>query len=279
LIRGSVSFAINRRRGKVVDHELPLLVARGADGRPKALITNYACHCVAAGSGLDINGDWAGYAAEAIEAEHAGAIALVLIGCGADQNPAQMNSLQGAQDQGKMLADEVRRLLALPLLPIAGPLRTTFAEIELPLAELPSHEEWHSRAKEQNITGHHARRNLARLQRGEALPTSVRYPVQTWTFGDDLAMVFLGGEVVVDYVHLLRNRFDANRLWATAYCNDVACYIPSERVLREGGYEGGAAMLWYDLPAPLASGIEKRIVDEVQRQLGNPFAAVNHYNR
>lgn len=271
LARGSVPFAINRRGADVVDHELPLIVATGADGSPRALITNYACHCVAAGSGLDISGDWAGYAAEIMEREHPGVTALVLIGCGADQNPAEMNSLAAAQRQGQMLADEVRRLLSAPLTPLSGQLATKFAEIALPLAQLPSREQWQSRADDQNINGYHARKNLARLDRNEPLPRKIVYPVQTWAFGDDLAMVFLGGEVVVDYVHLLRQTLDPNRLWVTAYANDVACYIPSERVLGEGGYEGGDAMVWYDQPAPLASGVEQRILGEVQHQLKDAF--------
>ena len=31
-------------------------------------------------------------------------------------------------------------------------------------------------------------------------------------------------------------------MWVAGYSNDVMAYIPSLRVLREGGYEGGDAM-------------------------------------
>ena len=34
----------------------------------------------------------------------------------------------------------------------------------------------------------------------------------------------------------------------TGYANDVMAYIPSLRVLKEGGYEGGGAMIYYGLP-------------------------------
>ena len=53
--------------------------------------------------------------------------------------------------------------------------------------------------------------------------------MQTWCFGDDLAMVFLGGEVVVDYSIRLNDMFDSDRLWINAYSNDVPCYIASAR--------------------------------------------------
>jgi len=99
--------------------------------------------------------------------------------------------------------------------------------------------------------------------------------VQTWTFGDDLAMVFLAGEVVVDYSLRLKREFDASRLWINAYANDVPCYIPSERILKEGGYEGSAigSMVYYDKPAKFAPGVENQIVSVVHDLLPHQFSA------
>jgi hypothetical protein len=76
-------------------------------------------------------------------------------------------------------------------------------------------------------------------------------------------MVFLSGEVVVDYSLRLKREFDSERIWVNGYSNDVPCYIPSERVLREGGYEGASAMLIYDRPARFAPGLENLIVGAV----------------
>ena len=45
------------------------------------------------------------------------------------------------------------------------------------------------------------------------------------------------GEVVVDYVLDLEKALGPNQLWIAAYCNDVFGYLPSARVLSEGGYE------------------------------------------
>jgi hypothetical protein len=52
-------------------------------------------------------------------------------------------------------------------------------------------------------------------------------------------------------------------------------YVPSLRVLNEGGYEGGGAMVYYGLPSAWAPDVEERIVSEVTRQVrqltsGNP---------
>jgi hypothetical protein len=42
-------------------------------------------------------------------------------------------------------------------------------------------------------------------------------------------------------------------------------YIPSRRVLDEGGYEGATSMKFYGLPAPWAADVEERIVATARR--------------
>jgi hypothetical protein len=273
---GKVSFAVNRRtKGGPVDHDLPVLVAKGTDGKLLAIWTGYACHCVTL-SDNKISGDWAGYAQALIEREHPGVTAMVSIGCGADANPSSGvtgDKVELAEAQGLEIAREVNRLLADGLKPLDGEIGASLQRIDLPLADLPSREEWERRAKEQSPAGYHARVNLERLGRGEMLPTKISYPVQSWTFGDRLALAFLPGEVVVDYSTRLKRELDGRRLWITAYANACPGYIPSERILKEGGYEGGGAMVYYDIPASYATGVEQKIVDAVRDQLDARFTA------
>ncbi len=87
----------------------------------------------------------------------------------------------------------------------------------------------------------------------------------------DLAMVFLGGEVVVDFAIRFKDEFDGSRLWLTAYANDVCCYIPSRRVLREGGYEAEQSMWLYARPARLADNSEDLISDTVMKLIPSWF--------
>jgi len=115
---------------------------------------------------------------------------------------------------------------------------------------------------------------LARLDQGQALMTEISSPIQTMAFGDELAWVFLPGEVVVDYALRLKQELDGRRIWMNAYSNACPGYVPSERILREGGYEGGGAMVYYDIPGPYATGVEQIIVDAVESQLKDKFAPV-----
>jgi hypothetical protein len=91
------------------------------------------------------------------------------------------------------------------------------------------------------------------------------------SFGDSLAMVFLAGEVCVDYSSRLKRELDPKRVWLHGYSNDFCAYIPSERLLREGGYGGGGEVVYFALPTTLASGLEEKIVAEVHLQIPRQF--------
>lgn len=271
---GAVHFAKNRRQANgPVDHDLPVLAVRSPAGQLRAVLATYACHAVTLSHNF-VGGDWPGFAAEAIERDFPGAVALISIGCGADQNPTSGvtgDKVEVARGQGLELAAEVRRIVQGALAPLHGALTARLERIDLPLADLPPRAHWEALANKPvepgktDYIGYHAKVQLATLDRGIALPTKIEYPVQTWAFGDSLALVFLPGEVVVDYALRLKREFERSRLWVTAYANDTPCYIPSERVLQEGGYEGGTAMTYYNLPAKLQTGVEQRIVDAVRR--------------
>ena len=263
---GEVGFAVNRRtKGGPVDHDLPVLAVKDLQGKLRALYVSYACHCVTL-SDNQISGDWAGYAQEQMQKDHPGAIALMSVGCGADSNPSSgvtESKVEAAADEGAQIANEVNRLLKQVLPKLTGKLITRWSRIELPFDKHPTREEWQEKAKRADAVGYHARVQLAKLDRGERLQTQLSYPIQTWAFGDQLALVFLPGEVVVDYSLRLKREFDRARLCVNGYSNDEPCYIPSERVLKEGGYEGGDAMIYYDRPTRFAPGLEQKIPELV----------------
>jgi hypothetical protein len=273
---GTVKFAINRRtKGGPVDHDLPVLVVKRGDGKIRGVYVNYACHCVTL-SNNKISGDWAGYAQDILQREFPQAVAMVSVGCGADQNPSSGvtgDKSDVALQQGAEIAAEVKRLVGGFLAPVTGEILSALKPITLDFAEEPTRAQWKERARRNDASGYHARVQLERLDRGESLQATLNYPVTSWTFGESLAMVFLPGEVVVDYSQRLKQELDGSRLWINAYANDAPCYIPSERILKEGGYEALEAMNYYDRPGALKAGLEDQIVLAVREQLNLRFAS------
>ncbi len=282
--QGSVGFAANRRvlnDGKwsgfgavpegAVDHRLPLLRVTDADGKLMAVVANYACHnTTLRGNFRQIHGDWAACAREAICADHQGAVALVTIGCGADADPYPHGTVELCERHGRALADEVGRLLAGPFKPVEGRLTAKSTVLEIPYAEPPPLEEVEKRAAGSYTVSH----LLEMLRRGERPPAAKQYPITVWTFGDDLAMVFLSHEVVADYALRMTREMDGGRLWISAYANEVAGYVVSDRLIAEGGYEvvnSVSAAVSYGRPETVSPSVEERIVGAVRELLPEGF--------
>jgi neutral ceramidase len=284
--RGSVGFATNRRvvrdgrwtgfganPGGPVDHDLPVLRVTDPDGALRAVVLGYAAHCTTLiGRDNFIHGDWAGAAQAMLEERYPGALAMVVIGAAADADPQPRGGgIPDVHRNAQALADEAARVLATTLRPLAAAPRGRFRSIDLHFERLPTRAELQRLADRDDANGRYARATLTRLDRGETLAATVPYPVQSWTFGDDLAMVFLGGEVVVDYALRLKRELDASRLWVTAYANDVSFYVASERLMAEGGYEVDGSMVYYGHPSRLARSTEDRVVRTVHDLLPRGF--------
>lgn len=273
----SASFAANRRtKGGPVDHDLPVLKITDKNGkRIRGILVNYACHCTTmAAEPNKISGDWAGYAQEFLERDHPGAIALTAIGCGADSNPAPRHGTDFAKQHGESIASAVAKLLDGKLTPLNGKLEGRSKLIAIPFDKLPTREEYAATVANTNLhfaMRYAARKNVERLDRGEKLQTELPYLVQTWNFSDELALVFLPGEVVVDYSLRLKKEFDPTRLWVNGYANAVPCYIPSKRIWKAGGYEGGGAMIYYDRPTRLVENTEELIIKAVHDLMPRSF--------
>jgi hypothetical protein len=247
---GVIHFAMNRREftpGGVIlgvnarglaDRTVPVLRVEAPDGKLRAVLFGAATHgTTLTQSCYELCGDYAGFAQEHIEKRHPGVEALFVLGLAGDSNPYPRGTMALARQHGATLGAEVGRVLGERLRPVRGPLRVTFARADLPLEKAPPRAELAKRARKGGLQGGIAKQMLATLDRGQKLPTHYPCPVAVWQFGDDLTLVALSGEVVVDYVPLLEKALGPGRLWLAAYCNDVFGYLPSARVLAEGGYE------------------------------------------
>ncbi|MDB6117252.1 MAG: hypothetical protein JWO08_1033 [Verrucomicrobiaceae bacterium] len=284
MAHGEVGFAKNRRLPSPggltnaenpagpVDHDLPVLKITDSKGVVRAIFTSYACHCTTMGWNF-IHPDWAGMAQANLEKAFPQAVALTAIGCGADQNPYPRKEESLVIQHGQTLSDEVTKVVNGSSRELKGPLKCGVRPISLAFDTLPPKEHWEELAtKGKTIHEKHlGSLFLTMIARKEPIPTELPYLVQAWRFSDDLAMVFLNGEVVVDYSLRLKREFDKDRMWVNSYSNNVPAYIPSERVLQEGGYEGGGAMIYYARPNKFAPGLEDKIIGAVHELVPDTF--------
>ena len=279
---GEADFAMNRRvktaAGYVggfnpdgpVDHSVPILVVRSQRGKLLGVVFGYACHNTTIGSGFyKFSGDYAGFAQRWLENRYRGAIAMFMQGCGADANPyprwnKERSGVEFARQHGEELGHAVEKAMGASLHPVGGPLKTAFRVFPVHFAGPPTRAQMEDQLKSDDIyVRKHAEAMLKIIGEKGRLPSTYPYSLEVWQFGPSLTLVALAGECVVDYDLRLKKELGPDNLWVAGYSNDVFAYIPSLRILKEGGYEGGGAMIYYGQPGPFAPGIEETIIREV----------------
>lgn len=274
---GRAGFAMNRRLPTAteprnapypdgpVDHDVPVLRVESLEGELRAIVFGYACHNTTLGF-QQFCGDYAGFAQHYLEDAHPNVTAMFVTGCGADQNPQPRRTLELAEQHGRALANGVEAALIGPTKPIDGALCVAIDEAKLEFAAPPSRKELEQQAQSSNkYDKRHAEALLRQLDETGEIRQTYPYLVQAINFGDDLLMIAMAGEVVVDYSLRFKLELRGSPVWVAGYSNDVFGYVPSLRVLQEGGYEGGGAMRYTTLPGPFAATVEKLIVERVHR--------------
>ena len=271
--QGYAGFAVNRRRvGRrelpgPVDHDVPVLAVKAADGRYLAIVFGYACHNTIMDD-YTVHGDYAGYTQHYLEERFPGATALFVQGGGADANPLPRRRAVDLERYGAILADAVEDVVKAPMKPVTGPIRAA-AEITQVNFEGPfDRARWQAEAASSvRPVALHGQRMLAVLDRGGKIPESRPYMAQAWQFGSGLTLIALAGELTVDYALKFKAQYGHDTTWIAGYSNDVFGYIPSLRVWNEGGYEGGESFRFSVFPGRLAPDIEDRVTGAVERAM------------
>lgn len=261
----------------VVDHDVPVLTVRRPDESLHAVVFGYACH----NTSMNIkqyHGDYAGHAQQMIEEAHPGTIALFMMGCGGDQNAYPRFSPIFSFRHGQSLATAVEAAIDAKPKPVSGPLRIDWQTTRIGYESIPTAAELEQRLAtgEGYDAGYEPylrkwdERRLHAIRHG-GLAEHYDYPIQVVRFGDDLTLVGLSGETCVDYsLRLKREYRGPGALWVAGYCNDILAYIPSRRVLLEGGYEARRAMMYWSNPlhpSAFAEGLEESIIGKVHEML------------
>ncbi len=255
-----------------VNHDVPILRVVDAAGTTKAILFGYACHNTTLGGDRYLfHGDYAGVAQRELQQAWPGTLALFMIGCGADANPNPRGTIELVEAHGKALAAAASEALSAgPGAPVHGPLTTRFDRVDLPFSAPPSRDELQTRLSDTDVyVQRHAKMLLSELDEKGHLRTTYPYPIGMMEFGKDLSIVFLAGEVVVDYDFRLKRELPVpGKLWVVGYANDVFAYIVSRRILDEGGYEPSTSMIYYGMPGPWAPQVEETLISKVKSMIG-----------
>jgi hypothetical protein len=270
---GEAFFGRNRRDPSIlyrpVDNDVAVIRAINSTGEIKAILFSYACHnTTLPGTYYNVNGDYAAYAQMNLERMYPDAIAMFIQGCAGDIDPEPRGNQENAEMHGKTLAVIVADVLSKKLKKVNPPIVTDIAwtdlefrpfNIEFYQKEILSSDPFKQRRAKLMIEAYNKSWNVSRYP----------YNVQAVRFNKDLTILALSGEVVVDYSLRVKNEFPSENLIVAGYSNEIMCYIPSKRILDEGGYEGESSMIYKGFPGQFADNVEEKVMEAIHQVMRN----------
>lgn len=251
------------------DDTVPVFRVAGSDGAIMAILFGYTCHPITL-TGYLFCGDYPGFAQRYIEEAYPGANAMFAQGCAGDLVPNARYQVEYAMGHGRALADAVKKALDSDQTPITGAIRFDYDEVPLDLQPLPPRVELEKDLKSDN---ENARKKAAlflhKLDNNEPVEPVLHFPIQVLRVGNEVLIIGLAGEPVVDYAVRFKSEFMTQFTWVLGYCNYQFGYLPTWRVLKEGGYEADGAMQHMPFTGPFTETVESKVVGGVRRLVNN----------
>jgi hypothetical protein len=95
---------------------------------------------------------------------------------------------------------------------------------------------------------------------------SFRYDAQVWKLGNQLTLFSMEGEVCSPWGNVLRSMATTKQAMVAGYANNTTCYIPTGKMIDEGGYEPFRSQK-FRLPGPFTKKIDEEIKGIVAKAL------------
>ena len=237
-----------------IDPTVSVLRVDTADGKPLAVLVNYACHPVVFGAdNLEYSADFPGVMTATVESqlEQAGGtkpLCFFLQGAPGDINPyyatisRQQDTVKWRDWTGQRLGEEAARVAkSIRTEPVADP-SLQFVEDTLNFRL-----RWNLDKFRQALLaayGPEIFKNYAPLIKPE-----IAMPVTTLLIDHRIAFMTMPGEPFVDFQINWRDRCPAPDAFFLGYANGYYGYFPTIRAASEGGYGTASATTWVEVGA------------------------------
>lgn len=263
-------FGVNRRtveNGKAIskpdpsssiDDNFTIAVLKSPDGSPKVVLLNYGAHPTNMHRDY-ISADYPGMLRRYLKAEFSQSLEIMFFqGAAGDISVRKPEIYENGlaavhaavSKQGKEIAAAIRGTMTDIN---CNEIKAVSSNIRLPLdmdrnfnGATLNDENWLKRAWADNM-------NVMKKT------DSVELECNCWKFDKKFSIVTLSGEICHEIALMARNAFKSEHLFFLGYTNGSPCYVPPDKIIGEGGYEGEDSMIVYSLQAPFKKGIDKEL--------------------
>lgn len=258
--------------GLVCRHLPVCLLEDSASGKPVCLLFSVSCH-PSTMSGHRFSADYPGAACRRLDNLLGATCSLFLQGAGGDTKACTIADGRDAAGgptwrsgntddiaaAGWVVFEEVRSVLGTALAPRRPRVRAGMVDSLWPFQALPTRADLERAAAGQNeILRTWAASLLGVLNSGSPLPAAAPVRIQRIDLAEDVRLVAIEGELVGELGNHVIAGGGAGLTFALGYSNGTGLYLPSSRMVPEGGYEVDS-YYEYGFPARLAPGVEQVI--------------------
>ena len=268
---GKVRMAPNEKG--YYDPDLPVMAVYDAGcATPKAILYSYACHPTSR-SGFEVSADYPGDISRGLKkALGNGVMTLFAQGAGASIMPRKLDGAWDgiAADIASFATSEKMQELELSLKTAEKEFVIPYDMEKLPLqdellalcdpAEESIPKEW--RPANRAIVRHWANFIYEKV-RTNSLDKGFRMHLTRIGLNENTQIIALSGEVTAEVGRMIKDALPGKRTMFLGYCSYTDAYIPTARMIPEGGHEGVASMFFHMRPAPFVKEIDDIIRKEV----------------
>jgi len=256
----------------ITDDELSIFVIKDTNSSIRAVLYNYSCHPVTLSGTLHISSEFPGRVNQLIEAEFYGSNCLFLQGAAGNMRPKiaaygevfKACTFDQVDEMAKNIKNEIMNTINKNKLEQINPTfeGTTFTikpkiqplDVEFfknKVSTLPGY----LKPTTQHLIDNFDSQNDYALIHSGIIKLS-----------KDLYIVYMGGEICYEIKLIIKEVFKGKQIVFLGY-HEALTYIPSDKIIKEGGYEGFDAPTYSGFRGPFKLGIDKTIKEAFTKRL------------
>lgn len=248
---GSKSVAMNRNRHsktepKPVDTELGVIRFDDADGKPIAVVVNYAAHpTMMEAADLRFSAEWPGQMMNAVE-EQLSTNCVFMQGAAGDLSTSTTEETRGIELFGKAMGAHVVEVSGT--IETKTPEKPRLAGTE-DMFEFPTRMPFANPLTQMMFSTAFFPEMAGASMNEDLLRNVIRPRLTTVVINQELALVGGSGEFFCQHSLRLKERSKSARVFFFGYCNGHHMYFPTIEGAAEGGYGADPTVSWVSLGA------------------------------
>ena len=256
----------------ITDDELSIFVIKDANSTIKAVLYNYSCHPVTLSGTLHLSSEFPGRVNQLVEAEFYGSNCLFLQGAAGNMRPKiaaygeifKPCTFDQVDEMAKNIKNKIINTISRNQLKLINPKfeGITFTikpkiqplDIEFFKNRVSTLPGYLKPTTQHLIDNFNSQNDYALIHSGII------------KLSEDLYIVYMGGEICYEIKLIIKEVFKEKQIVFLGY-HEALTYIPSDKIIKEGGYEGFDAPTYSGFRGPFKVGIDRTIRDAFTKRL------------